>query len=143
MQEIPWRKIGIYVVLSIGFFLLGAVPMWLRVREKAGDLAVVQRELGLSRMTNSLSESVIDARRGNYEPARQTASEFFSALRIQVDKEGNQTLTSNQRQSLKSLLTQRDDIITLLARGDSAAADHLSDFYVAYRKIMSGVQPSG
>lgn len=116
--------------------------MWLRVHEKAGDLAVVQRELGLSRMTNSLSESVIDARRGNYEPARQTASEFFSALRNQVDNEGSQALSTNQRQSLKSLLTQRDDIITLLARGDPVAADRLSDFYVAYRKIMTGVQPS-
>ena len=129
-------------MLAIGFFLLGAVPMWLRAREKACDLALVQRELTLSRMTNGLSESVIDARRGNYEPARQTASDFFTALRHQVDNEGTQALSTNQRQSLKSLLTQRDDIITLLARGDSAAADRLSDFYVAYRKIMSGAQPS-
>jgi hypothetical protein len=94
-------------------------------------------------MTNNLSESVIDARSGDYEPARQAASEFFTALRTQVDKEENQIFTTNHRQSLRGLLTQRDDIITILARDDAAAADRLSDFYVAYLKIMSSVQPTG
>ena len=116
--------------------------MWLRVRDKAADLAVVQRELGLSQMENDLSEAVIDARRGHYEPARQTASDFFTGLRNQVDKEDNPAISANQRESLKGLLTRRDDIITLLARGDPAAADRLSNFYVAYRQAMSGVQPS-
>jgi hypothetical protein len=51
--------------------------------------------------------------------------------------------TTNHRQSLRGLLTQRDDIITLLARDDAAAADRLSDFYIAYLKIMSSVQPTG
>jgi hypothetical protein len=128
--------------LALSIFLIGAVPMWLKVRDKAADLAVVQRELGLSQMENDLSESVIDARRGDYEPARQTASDFFTGLRNQVDKESNPALSTNQRESLKGLLTQRDDIITLLARGDPAAADRLSNFYVAYRRTMSGVQPS-
>ena len=32
----------------------------------------------------------------------------------------------------------RDELITLLARSDSAAADRLADLFVAYRKIMNG-----
>jgi len=51
-------------------------------------------------------------------PGKTPAS--FLALRTQVDKEDDQTLTPNHRQSLHGLLTQRDDIITLLARGDAA-----------------------
>lgn len=142
IREIPWRKVGVFIALSLSFFLLGAVPMWLKVRDKDGDLAVVQRELGLSQMENDLSEAVIDARRGDYEPARQTASDFFTGLRNQVDKEDNPAISGNQREQLKGILTQRDDIITLLARGDPAAADRLSNFYVAYRQTMSGVQPN-
>ena len=142
IREIPWRKVGVFIALSLSFFLLGAVPMWLKVRDKDGDLAVVQRELGLSQMENDLSEAVIDARRGDYEPARQTASDFFTGLRNQVDKKDNPAISGNQREQLKGILTQRDDIITLLARGDPAAADRLSNFYVAYRQTMSGVQPN-
>jgi predicted exporter len=142
IREIPWRRIGFYVVFSLSFFLLGAVPMWLKVRDKAADLAVVQRELGLSQMENDLSEAVIDTRRGDYEPARQTASDFFTGLRNQVDKKENPAISSNQRERLKGLLMQRDDIITLLARGEPAAADRLSNFYVAYRQTMNGWQPS-
>jgi len=115
--------------------------MWLRARDKAADLVVVQRELGLSRMENDLSEAVIEARRGEYEPARQTASDFFTALRNKVDKENDPTVSIHQRESLRSLLSQRDDIITRVARGDPAAAERLSNLYVAYRKVMSGVQP--
>ena len=42
-----------------------------------------------------------------------------------------------ERESSRCLLTQRDEIITLLARGDPAAADRLSDLYGSYREIMN------
>ena len=55
---------------------------------------------------------------------------------------GDETaISGNQRESLKALLTERDDLITLLARGDPVAADRLSTLHVAYRQTMSGVQP--
>lgn len=140
-QSIPWRRVGLYVVLIVSCLLLGAVPMWLKARENAAQLDLIQHELGLSQLENKLSEAVIDARRGEYEPARQTASEFFTALRNQLDKGAASAFSEPQRVSLVNLMSQRDEIITLLARGDPAAADRLSTLYVAYRKTMAGVQP--
>lgn len=139
--QVPWRRIGIYVVLAAGFFLLGAVPMWMRARDSAAKSDLARKELALSQMENRLSEAVIDARRGDYEPARQTASDFFSALRNRIDQEPEQAATTARRAYLSSLLSQRDDIITLLARSDPASADRLSNLYVAYRKATGEVQP--
>ena len=137
--NVPWRRIGIYVVLALGFFLLGAVPMWLRARQNATEREAAQHELRLSRLENQLMAAVIDARRADYEPARQTASDFFTSLRNQIDRGGASDLTEPQRADLKTLLVQRDDIISLLARDDPAAADRLSNLYATYRKTMSDV----
>ena len=41
-----------------------------------------------------------------------------------------------QREGVRPLLDQRDEMVTLLARGDPAAADRLSDLYSAYREVM-------
>jgi hypothetical protein len=41
---------------------------------------------------------------------------------------------------LKPLMSDRDNFITLLARGDPASADRLSDPYAAYQKIMGKPQ---
>jgi hypothetical protein len=89
-------------------------------------------------MQNKLSAAAIDARRGDYEPARQAASQFFSSLREETDKGEASALSQAQRASVLPLFTRRDEIITLLARNDPASADQLSDLYASYRKIMNG-----
>lgn len=141
--EVPWRRAGIYAVLAVSFFLLGAVPMWIGGRQNAAEREIAQQELRLSQMENRLSAAVINARRGDYEPARQTASDFFTSLRDQIDRDAQSDLSATQREGLKPLLSQRDDIITLLARNDPAAADRLSDIYAAYRKTMNGFPQTG
>ena len=141
--QVPWRRVGIYAVLALGLVLLGAVPMWVAGWQNAAEREAAQHELRLSQMENRLSAAVINARRGEYEPARQTASDFFTSLRDQVDRGAQSDLTATQREGLKPLLAQRDDIITLLARNDPAAADRLSDIYAAYRKTMNGFPQTG
>lgn len=138
-----WSRAGIYVVIALSFFLLGSVPMWLKARTYESQRDAAQHELRLSRMENTLSFAVIEARRGMFEPARQTTSDFFTTLRSQIDAGNNSALSPAQRDRLKSLLSGRDSVITLLARSDSAAADRLSDMYVTYRSAMSNVQPRG
>ena len=135
--QVPWRRVGIYVVLALGLILLGAVPMWVAGWQNAAEREAAQHELRLSQMENRLSAAVINARRGDYEPARQTASDFFTTLRAQMDRGAESDLSASQRESLKPLLAQRDDVITLLARNDPAAADRLSDAYAAYRQAMT------
>lgn len=128
----------IYVGVLLVVFLLGFVPMWLKARATTASLADTERQLMLVRMQSDLAAAVIDARRGDYEPARQAASQFFTSLRAEIDKGDTSNFTQAQRQSMQPLFAGRDEIITLLARSDPASADRLSDLYVAYRKIMNG-----
>ena len=137
-------RVGIYAGVALAVFLLGLVPMWLKARENASQRDAARRELRVSRMQNALSSAAVDAARGEYEPARQSASDFFTALREEVDAAGGEsTLTPQQRESLRPLLTQRDDAITLLARSDPAAAARLLDMHAAFRKAALAVPPEG
>jgi len=124
-----WRVI-IYTVLLLAVFLLGFVPMWWKSRECSSSLSEAEQQLNLARMQNALASAAIDARRGDYESARQSASDFFTSV------EDASALSSAQREGVQPLLAQRDEIITLLARGDPAAADRLSDLYQSYCEIM-------
>jgi hypothetical protein len=128
----------IYAAVLLVVFLLGLVPMWLKARTAASSLAEAQHELVLAKMQNDLASAVIDAQRGDYEPARQALSRFFTSLREESDKGGNSNFTEAQRNSIQPLFTGRDELITLLARNDPASADRLSDLYLSYRKIMNG-----
>lgn len=131
------RRFIVYAgVLLIGF-LLGFVPMWLKARGCADSLAGAERQLNLARMQSNLASAVIDSRRGDYEPARQSISQFFTSLRAEIDKGDTSTLTRAQRGGVEPLFTGRDEIITLLARSDPAAAERLSDLYVSYRQVMN------
>jgi len=131
------KRIAIFAAIVLMAFLIGLVPMALKAWSSANERDAAQKELRLCRLQGTLASAVIYARRGEYEPARQGASDFFTALRSQVDVANNQSdLTAPQKDGLKSLMTDRDNLITLLARSDPAAADRLSDLYVSYQKTM-------
>ena len=132
------RRFVIYGAVLLVIFLLGFVPMWLKARQSASSLAEAEHRLTLAGMQNNLASAVIDARRGDYEPARQAVSQFFTSISTEIDKGDASELTQAQRQGLQPLLAGRDEVITLLARSDPASADRLSDLYVAYRKAMGG-----
>lgn len=132
------RSIGVYLAVLLFVFLLGYIPMWLKAHEYATNLASTQLELRLLKIQNTLSSAVIDARLGEYEPARQAASDFFTFLNGEVEKTSDSALTQPQKESAKPLFSGRDELITLLARSDPAAADRLTDLYVIYRRIMGG-----
>jgi hypothetical protein len=129
------RRIGIYAAVLIFVFLLGLIPMWLKARQCSSGLEAVESALNMARIQNALASAVIDARRGDYEPARQTTSQFFTSAGAEVDKGDTSNFTKAQRDGLQQLFARRDEIITLLARSDPAAADKLSDLYAAYRKL--------
>ena len=132
------RRFIIYAGVLLVVFLLGLVPMWLQSRASAARLADADRQSTLVAMQGDLASAAIDARRGDYEPARQAVSQFFTSLRAEIDKGDSSYLTQAQRAGAQPLLTGRDEVITLLARSDPAAADRLSELYVAYRKAVGG-----
>jgi hypothetical protein len=131
------RRIILYAGVILIAFLLGFFPMWLKARDSAARLAAAERQLTLAGIENNLASAVIDARRGDYEPARQATSQVFTSLRAEIDKGDASALTRAQRDGMQPLFAGRDEVITLLARSDPASADRLTDLYVAYRKSTS------
>jgi hypothetical protein len=131
------RRVIIYAALLLVVFLLGFVPTWLKSRECSSSLSEAEHQLNLVRIQNTLASAVIDARRGDYEPARQAASNFFTSLRAETDRGDDSAFSQAQREGVQPLFARRDEIITLLARSDPASADRLADLYVSYRKIMN------
>ncbi|MGD9561862.1 MAG: hypothetical protein AB7F88_06550 [Pyrinomonadaceae bacterium] len=129
-------RIGILVLA----FVLGFLPMWCSKRNVTAELDQTKRELSRGQLQNMLSTAVVYSRRGEYEIGRQNASNFFTELQSEVNKAESSILTADERSRVPELLSGRDDVITLLSRGDPAAADRLSDLYVAYRAI-TGAAP--
>jgi hypothetical protein len=143
------RNFILHVALLLVAFLAGFVWMGLKYRECSGSLSKAQSQysgslsevqtqrLNLAIIQNSLGSAAIDARRGDYETARLAASDFFTWLRAETSKGVDSALSQAQKDGAQPLFARRDEIITLLARGDVTSADMLSDLYVAYRKLVN------
>jgi hypothetical protein len=132
------QRFMIYAGVLLLGFLLGFVPMWLKARAASNSLAEAEHQLVLARMQNNLGSAAIDARRGEYELARQAVSQFFTTMHAEVAKGDSSNYSRPQREGLQSLFAGRDELITLLARSDPASADRLADLFASYRKIMNG-----
>ncbi len=130
------KRVFVYALVLLIVFLLGLVPMWMRVRSRERERDAAQAALRISTLRNTLANAAIDARRGEYEPARQAASEFFTNLQTEIARGRDSVFNEAQQQSLRSLFDTRDDTITLLARSDPAAADRLVDLYVKCRQAL-------
>ena len=133
--NIPWKRLALYVTLSLGFFLLGFVPMWMKAGNAIAQRDAAQRQVRLGQLQSTLASAMIEVERGSYEPARQLASEFYTNLRSQVEADDAPIFTPAQREGLLPLLAERDEVITLLARSDSAAVDRLFSIYQSYNKL--------
>jgi hypothetical protein len=131
------QRFLIYAGVLLVVFLLGFVPMWLKARNATNTLMKTEQQLFQVRIQNELASAAIDARRGEYEAARQAVSRFFTSWREEMDKGNSSSYTQAQQQAMQPLFAGRDELITLLARSDPASADRLSDLFVAYRKIMN------
>ncbi len=132
---IHWKRVALFVSLSLGFFLLGFAPMWFRTTRAIEQRDAAQRGVRLAQLQNTVAAAVIEVQRGQYEPARQLTSDFYTNLRNQIDAANASVFTPAQRETLKPLLAQRDEVITLLARSDRAAVDRLFAIYSSYNKM--------
>ena len=141
-KDVPLgKRLLVYAVILVIGVLLGLLPMWLNAHRVAKELEATKAELQRSQMRSALSAAAVDARRGDYEPARKSMSDFFTALSGELDRGEDSALDQAQRDAVRPLLAQRDEIITLLARSDPAAADRISDLDASYRKATSNVSP--
>jgi type II secretory pathway pseudopilin PulG len=126
---------ALLVVLLIGF-LIGFVPMWLRARQRTSERDQALRRLQTAELQNQLSAAALDARRAQYETARKELSGFFASLNQVMTDKNNPDSTPEKLQLLQPVFSQRDELITLLARSDPASADRLSNVDLAFRKVL-------
>ncbi len=97
----------------------------------------VNRTLTRYRIADCASSAALYARQGQYEKAREQASSFFTQLSTQLDS--GKAFTDDQKNRLRPLLAQRDDVITLLARSDPASVDRLFQLELAYRNLAGAL----
>jgi hypothetical protein len=130
------RRTVLYVG-SVGLaFLVGWVPMWLRLGQASGEREAAVLELRRVRLQLHAASALIEARRGDYELARQSASAFFTALSEELNRGPKGALGKRPRAPFEALLQQRDTLITLLARSDAAATEQLSELYATVRGAL-------
>ena len=127
---------GIFAGVLLIAFLLGFVPMWLNARNCAAEHEVTKKVLVKEEIENLITTAIVDARRGEYEPARKDASDFFTKLRTETDKGEESAYPAEQNEKLKTVFATRDAVITMLAQRDQASEERLTDVYLAYHKAI-------
>ena len=135
------RRLILYAAVLLVVFLVGLVPMWMTARERARERDAAQAALRISTLQNTLANAAIDARRGEYEPGRQAASDFFTNLRAEIERGRDSVFNEAQQNTLRPVFDTRDDTITLLARSDPASADRLVELYNTYRQATASAPP--
>ena len=135
-EKTNWR-LPVYAAILLAVFLLGFIPTCLVARRYGQERDTAQKALRISNLQNTLGNAIVDARGGNYEPARQGTSDFFSNLATEVERQS--TFNPAQETDLRSLLKERDDAITSLARSDPYSPDRLMKLYNQYREALTKV----
>ncbi len=134
------KKVGILGAVAVIAFLLGFVPMWFSARSHQNERDAAVNTLRPSVLQNNLGTAALNARRGEFEQARQQTSDFFTDLRAEIEREKG-AFTAQQREAAQPILAQRDETITLLARNDVAAGDRLTDLYFAFMQMKNSSGP--
>jgi hypothetical protein len=128
--------LAVYAAALLIAFLLGLVPMWMSKGDTARQRDAAQANLRLSQLQNRLATAAVYARRGEYEPARLAASDFYTELRTETTR-SKSALQPAQMESVMPILEQRDEVITLLARDDQAAGERLADLYLSFIQSLN------
>jgi hypothetical protein len=137
-RSVSWmRRLATYGIALLIGFALGYVPMSLKSRASATSLAEATSLATRASMQNTLASAAIDARRGDYESARQATSGFFTALRAETDKGEGSILSLAQREGAQPLFAVQDELTTLVSRNDPAAAERLFELYMSFRELMA------
>ena len=130
------RPVWIPVLVLLAVFLAGLVPMGCRSSRLSGELVRAQQQVRLGQLQITFANAALDSRRGEYEQARQGIASFFSLVTTELDRGVTSALPPAASTDFQPLLTERDDLITLLARGDPASAERLANAYATFRKTI-------
>ena len=133
-------RVTVVIAIALSAFLLGFSAMWITSNGYEYERDLLRKSLRRSVLQNSLATAALEAQKGEFEQARQQSSNFFTDLR--ADVEGNDSsFPLEQQEKLGSILTRRDETITLLSRGDPAVAKQLSNLYFNFTKMQNSAKP--
>src|SRR6185503_20794974 len=123
--EMDRRTLALAVAGLLIVFLLGFVPEWMAKRSADRELASARTELRLSRQQGRLGAALAEALRSNYERSRQLMAGYFTDLQATLPSVAD----PRRRQALNGILSQRDEIITLLSRAQPESSQRLMLLY--------------
>lgn len=129
------KQIALLVAVAVATFLLGFGSQWLRARSLSAELEETRWELRLAHLEGRLGAALAESSRGNYERARQLMADFYRELQASVDGVEDPA----DRRALQAILTERDEIITLLSRAEPEATQRLM---LAYTRYFEAVDPA-
>lgn len=113
-------------------FLAGFLMQLSRVNSAQDDLTRTRNALQAARLEAALSAAVIEAQSGRYEVARQRASDFYTGLQRQLLP----VVAGQPQADARAMLTERDSIITSLARSDPTSSGVLASVLVRLRETI-------
>ena len=129
------NRLKVYIGCVVLGFVIGLALFGLPWMRAQRELNGVTERLQLSTIELHLASAAVMARHGDYPAARDAASRFFTEATTTLDA-GGAGLTPEQQTYLQSVLAQRDELITLLARSDPAGAERATAMYVNYRSAF-------
>lgn len=100
------------------------------------DLTLVQRERVLVGLEASVALATVAAQLGDFERARQLASDFFAGL-----QDNAASAPEDARSGFDEILAQRDRIITVLSRGQPEAGIEMVVLLISFQRAL-GKEPT-
>lgn len=135
-------KLAVICAVVIIAFLVGFVPMMVQKWKVQDELTSTQKQLRRSEIKGLLTTAIVEAKRGEYEQARQNASSFFTRLDVeQKAEEDARFLKAEEVSKLGAIFTERDAIITMLAQRDPASVERLTNIYSAFMEATGTANP--
>jgi hypothetical protein len=125
-----WRQWLLVAAAVMVAFLVGTAWQFGRAERLEGRASALQRSLVTLHAESALLEALADLRAGDREAARRHTSQFFTTVQQDLLR-----VVPERAESLRSILADRDSVITVLARGDSGPSQLLDGLLARYRGI--------
>jgi hypothetical protein len=135
-NDMDRRTLALVIAGLLIAFLLGFVPEWMARRHADRDLAAARLELRLSRQQGRLGAALAESLRSNYERSRQLMAGYFTDLQSTLPEVAD----ARRHQALSGILSQRDEIITLLSRAQPESSQRLM---LLYTSMFTVIDPQG
>lgn len=143
---------GLIVVLAA--FGLGYLASWLPARQRVGELesslAAVeaenqestlalqraQLEVGLASLLGQLGEVYVDINANNFGVAAEKVTPFFDGLSRLLESDPD--LTQPQLQTLRGILSRRDEIVADLAQANPQVRQKVGQMFTRLQAQLAG-----